>query len=93
MTSVSSISSSGGSMPSQTRRNAPVPTLASASSTRPAMTSPSSHFIRSISNGFMRTVCGGNGQFALCWAFAFVMASKFLPSALTVLRVAERPPS
>ena len=80
--STSSISSSGGSMPSQTRRNAPVPTLASPSSTRPAIVSPSSHCIRSISNGFIRTVCGGKGHLALCSAFALVIASKFLASAL-----------
>ena len=43
-------------MPSQIRRKAPVPTLPSASSTRPAIMSPSSHCMRSISNGFMRTV-------------------------------------
>ena len=65
ITSASSISSSGGSTPSQTRRNAPVPMLASASRTRPAIVSPSSHCIRSISNGFILTVCGGNGQRAV----------------------------
>jgi len=63
--STSSISSSGGSMPSHTRRKAPVPTLGSPSSTRPAIVSPSSHCMRSISNGFMRTVCGGKGHLAL----------------------------
>ena len=70
-------------MPSQTRRNAPVPSFGSASSTRPAIVSPSSHCIRSISNGLIRTVCGGKGQFLLCAAFALTMASKFLASALT----------
>lgn len=45
--------------------------------------SPSSHCIRSISNGFIRTVWGGNGQWRLWSAFAFTIASKFLASALT----------
>src|SRR4051794_26780157 len=81
--SKSSVSSSGGSMPSQTRRNAPVPSLASASSARPAIVSPSSHCIRSISNGFIRTVWGGNGQCLLCSALALTIASKFLASAPT----------
>ena len=61
----SGMSSSGGSIPSHTRRKAPVPILGSASSVRPAIRSPSSHPIRSISNGFMRTVCGGKGHWAL----------------------------
>jgi hypothetical protein len=51
------------------------------------MTSPSSHSIRSISNGFMRTVCGGKGHRALWSALALVIASKFLPSALMDPRV------
>ena len=51
------------------------------------MTSPSSHCMRSISNGFMRTVCGGNGHLVLWSALAFVIASKFLASALIGPRV------
>ena len=46
------------------------------------MMSPSSQFIRSISKGSMRTVCGGKGHLALWSAFALVIASKFLASAL-----------
>src|SRR4051812_209894 len=71
-------------MPSQTRRNAPVPIFGSASRSRPAIVSPSSHCIRSISNGLIRTVCGGNGQCLLWSAFALTMASKFLASAVTL---------
>ena len=65
MTVSSSMSSSGGSIPSQTRRNAPVPIWPSASSTSPAIVSPSSQLIRSISNGFIFTVWGGKGQLRL----------------------------
>ena len=60
--------------------------LAVALEHEPGDQSPSSHSIRSISNGFMRTVCGGNGQLALWSALALVIASKFLASALMVRR-------
>ncbi len=61
-----------------------MPTFPSPSSTRPAIVSPSSHFMRSISNGFIRMVCGGKGQFLLCCSLALTIASKFLPSALAM---------
>jgi uncharacterized protein len=82
MIASSSTSSSGGSIPSHTSRKAPVPMRGSASSTRPAIVSPSSQPIRSISNGFIRTVWGGNGQWRLWSALALVIASKLRASAL-----------